>query len=193
MPQRRPSRKVQSPPRKAASPASQSPGRAGLSHGLAYAILIVFTLIAYANAWPDNLTFDDRVFADPNRFSGLGPGDLMRFFTEDLWAASGGDSRLYRPLLLLVIAAESQVFGDWMAGYHLVNIGLHVLATLLVYGFISELLAICGHQRGEARQFALMAALLFGVHPIHRGGEFGIQRIRNSRHHWSDRRITVVS
>lgn len=179
MPQRKPSRKVQSPPRKAAIPASQSPGKAGhgsrpghsgghnLSNGLAYTVLIVFTLIAYANAWPDNLTFDDRVFADSNRFSGLGPGDLLHFFTEDLWAASGEDSSLYRPLLLLLIAGQSLLFGDWMAGYHLVNIGWHVLATLLVYGFIRQLLQTCGHERGEARQFALLAALLFGVHPIH--------------------------
>ena len=179
MPQRKPSRKVQSPPRKAANPASSSPGKAAhggspgygrghnLANGLAYTVLIVFTLLAFANAWPNNLTFDDRVFVDPNRFSGLGPGDLLHFFTEDLWAASGEDSSLYRPLLLLLIAAQSLLFGDWLAGYHLVNIGLHVLATLLVYGFICRLLQACGQQRNEVRQFALLAALLFGVHPIH--------------------------
>lgn len=167
MSQRKPSRTQRTLPAKTTALSARSSSKAGLRNGLAYAVLIVFTLIAYANAWPDNLAFDDRVFADAGRFSGLGPGDVLRFFTEDLWAARGDDTSLYRPLLLLAIAGESQVFGDWMAGYHLVNIGLHVLATLLVYGFISQLLQICGHQRGEARQFALLAALLFGVHPIH--------------------------
>lgn len=177
MPQRKPARNLPSSPRKAANSASQSTGRAGhsrdhyggrnLSNGLAYAVLIIFTLIAYANAWPDNLTFDDRVFADSGRFSGLGPSDWLRFFTEDLWAASGAESSLYRPLFLLLIASLSLVFGDWMAGYHLFNIGLHVMATVLVYSFIRQLLRKCGHARGEARQFALLAALLFGVHPIH--------------------------
>jgi len=167
MSQRKHSRVKRSLPGQAAPAHPRLNSKTGLRNGLAYAVLIVFTLIAYANAWPDNLTFDDRIFADSSRFSGLSPGDLLRFFTEDLWAAEGGDSSLYRPLFLLSIAAESQVFGDWMAGYHLVNIGLHVLATLLVYGLISQLLQICGQQRGEARQFALLAALLFGVHPIH--------------------------
>jgi protein O-mannosyl-transferase len=165
MPQRKHSRTQRSLSSKTPSP--QPSGKTALRNGLAYAVLIVFTLIAYANAWPDYLAFDDRVFADSSRFSGLSPGDVLRFFTEDLWAASGAESSLYRPLLLLVIAAESQIFEGWMAGYHLVNIGLHVLATLLVYGFISQLLQSCGHPRGEARQFALMAAVLFGVHPIH--------------------------
>ncbi|MSQ97777.1 MAG: hypothetical protein EXR85_00540 [Xanthomonadales bacterium] len=167
MSQRKPSRTQRSLPAKTTALSARSSSTAGLRNGLAYAVLIVFTLIAYANAWPDNLAFDDRVFADASRFSGLSPGDVLRFFTKDLWAARGVDTGLYRPLLLLAIAGESQVFGDWMAGYHLVNIGLHALATLLVYGFISQLLQICGHQRGEARQFALLAALLFGVHPIH--------------------------
>lgn len=154
-------------PPKAATLGSGSISNPGLNNRLAYAILIIFTFIAYANAWPDNLVFDDRVFADSNRFSGLGPSDLLRFFTEDLWAASGENSSLYRPLLLLLIAGQSLLFGDWVAGYHLVNIALHVLATVLVYGFIRQLLQTCGYQRGEARQFALLAALLFGVHPIH--------------------------
>jgi len=167
MSQRKPSRTQRSLPGKATALNPRPSSKAGLRNGLAYAVLIVFALIAYANAWPDNLAFDDRVFADSSRFSGLSPGDVLRFFTEDLWAASGDDSSLYRPLLLVMIAAESQVFGGWMAGYHLVTIGLHVFATLLVYGFISQLLQICGQQRGEARQIALLAALLFGVHPIH--------------------------
>jgi tetratricopeptide (TPR) repeat protein len=138
-----------------------------LGNGLAYTLLVVFTLLAFANAWPNNLVFDDRIFADSTRFSGLGPGDVLRFFTEDLWAGSGADSNLYRPVFLLLIAAESMLFGEWHAGYHLVNIGLHVLATLLVYGFIRRLLQICGYSLAEARQFSLLAALLFGVHPIH--------------------------
>ncbi len=167
MAQRKHSRAQRSSPGNAATRNLRPFSQVGLSNGLAYAVLIVFTLIAYANAWPDNLTFDDRVFVDSSRFSGLSPGDVLRFFTEDLWAASGSNSHLYRPLLLLLLAGESQVFGNWKEGYHLVNIGLHVLATLLVYGFVKQLLQNSGHQRNAAGQFALLAALLFGVHPIH--------------------------
>jgi tetratricopeptide (TPR) repeat protein len=171
MPPRKPARKQQPQPRKAADPgsASRSAGRPArkLGDGLAYSLIIAATLVAFANAWPNNLVFDDRVFADYTRFSGLGPGDLWRFFTEDLWAGSGESSSLYRPLLLLLVAGESALFKGWMAGYHLVNIGLHVLATVLVFGFVRRLLQRCGHVREEAIRLALLAALVFGVHPIH--------------------------
>ncbi len=168
---RKPTRKPHSRSRKTNDPDpanGPSPKQArNLGNGLAYGLIIAVTLVAFANAWPDNLVFDDRVFADYTRFSGLGPGDLLRFFTEDLWAASGERSSLYRPLLLLLVAGESALFKDWMAGYHLVNIGLHVLATLLVFGFVRRLLQRCGHAEGEAIRLALLAALVFGVHPIH--------------------------
>jgi len=167
MAQRKHSRAQRSAPKKATTPDLRTSNRAGVSNGLAYLLLVMFTMLAFANAWPDNITFDDRIFVDSSRFFGLSMGDVLRFFSEDLWAASGTDSRLYRPLLLLFIAAESQLFGSWMEGYHLVNIALHVLATLLVYGFLRQLLELCGHERVESRSFALLAALLFGVHPIH--------------------------
>jgi protein O-mannosyl-transferase len=167
MAQRKHSHAQRSPPGKTSTQKLQTFNPSGLSNVLALTFLMVFTLIAYANAWPDNLTFDDRVFVDDSRFSGLGPGDVVRFFTEDLWDASGVDSDLYRPLLMVLIASEVQVFGGWLPGYHLVNIGLHLCATLLVYGFLSQLLQALGHRRADSRNFALLAALLFGVHPIH--------------------------
>lgn len=138
-----------------------------LTPGITYCILILITLVAYCNAWPDSLTLDDRPFVGSERFASLGLSDFARFFTEDLWKASGSESGLYRPLLLVMIAVESWVFGDWFAGYHLVTIFLHVLATVLVYEFIRRLLIACDNPPGVSASCALLAAVLFGVHPIH--------------------------
>ncbi|MGH8036023.1 MAG: hypothetical protein ACREO9_12415, partial [Lysobacterales bacterium] len=138
-----------------------------MNRQLALFILVTITLVAYVNAWPDTLTFDDRVFADSARFTGMRLADVARFFTEDLWAASGAASGLYRPLLLVLIWLESQVFGSWFAGYHLVNIFLHVVATVLVYGFVRHLLIAWGNRPSESDTSALLAAVIFGVHPIH--------------------------
>ena len=134
---------------------------------LPFIILAVVTFIAYANAWPDNLTRDDVEFAVSERFSGLGPAELARFFTEDAWAAFGHSSGLYRPFLLLSIAIDAAVFGDWVAGYHLINILLHVLATAMLYGFIRHLLLVSGGESSESSLIALLAALIFGVYPLH--------------------------
>ncbi len=130
-------------------------------------LLILITSIAYANAWPDNLVWDDTRFALNERFSGIGLADITNFFTEDLWAVEGFNSGLYRPLLLISILSDSLLFGDWMAGYHLMNIFLHVLTTVLVYGLVRHLLHINGGQAPLSGYIALLAALVFGVHPIH--------------------------
>jgi len=130
-------------------------------------LLVFVTLAAYLNAWPDNLTLDDKAFADSERFTGLSLSDTSRFFTEDLWAANGGTTGLYRPLLLISIAADALIYGDWAAGYHLTNILLHLLVTLLVFGFIRYLLLVSGGQTPLSDRLALLAAMVFGIHPIH--------------------------
>lgn len=137
------------------------------SQSLPLLILVLVTLVAFANSWPNNLVFDDTEFAVSQRFLALGPADVARFFTEDLWAVNGVDSGLYRPLLLLSILIDAHLFGNWAAGYHLINILLHVLATVLVYGLIRHLLLVCGGQLPSSGYIAIMAALIFGVHPIH--------------------------
>ncbi len=130
-------------------------------------LLVVVTFLAYANAWPDKLVWDDTIFAVSDRFSGLGLAGMARFFSEDVWAVTGFDSGLYRPLLLLSIMLDARLFGHWAAGYHLVNILLHVLTTLLVYGFVRYLMGVSGGQSALSGPAALLAAVVFGVHPIH--------------------------
>ncbi|HEX9172380.1 MAG TPA: hypothetical protein VF861_06940, partial [Telluria sp.] len=132
---------------------------------LAFVLLALAAALAFANAWPDALVYDDKFFA-AMRFQ-LGPGDIQRYFTTDLWAASGLESGLYRPLLLVSLALESRLYGDWLPGYHLDNIALHVAATLLVYGLLRKVLRMAAEPGAPSDFYALLAALLFAVHPIH--------------------------
>jgi tetratricopeptide (TPR) repeat protein len=128
-------------------------------------LLIFVTLAAYANAWPNALVLDDKFFAGSERFSGL--LEFPRFFTEDVWAAYGGRTGLYRPLLMISLSLDSSVYGDWMAGYHLSNIFLHVLVTVAVFGFIRQLLLMTNGKSSSANRYAFLAALVFAVHPVH--------------------------
>ena len=130
-------------------------------------LLVLVTLAAYMNAWPDNLTLDDKLIAVSGYFSGLSLSGALHFFNEDLWAVLGGNSGLYRPLLMVTIAMDAYIYGDWVAGYHLSNILLHLLVTLLVYGFIRHLLLVSGGQSPLSDHIALLAAMVFGVHPVH--------------------------
>ena len=136
-------------------------------HGLILPLILlaIATVAAYANAWPNVLVHDDMFFAGSARFSGI--TDFSRFFTEDLWAASGVHSGLYRPMLLISLFVESRLWGDWMAGYHLSNVFLHMLVTFAVFGFIRQVLRMSDTQSSSADLYALLAALVFCVHPAH--------------------------
>jgi tetratricopeptide (TPR) repeat protein len=127
----------------------------------------VIALVAYANAWPNTLVFDDKFFVVAERFSGLGWSGLAHLFLENVWAGYGADSGLYRPLFAAIIAAEWALFGDWAAGYHLVNITLHAIASLLVFALLRALLALAPAAPAPCRVAAFLAAALFAVHPVH--------------------------
>jgi len=130
-------------------------------------LLMLAVTLAYANAWPNNLAWDDSVFAMGNRLQETAVDDLGHYFTDDVWAAIGGNTGIYRPLLLISVALDTRLFGDWVAGFHLVNIFLQLLVTLAVYGLVRYLLKTLGTTLREATYIALLAALVFAVHPVH--------------------------
>lgn len=65
---------------------------------------------------------------------------------------------LYRPLRTVAYALAWQAFGENPAGWHLVGLVLHGLTTLLFF-------LIAKHLAGS--RAAIIAALLFAVHPVH--------------------------
>jgi len=129
------------------------------------AMLTFATIMAFVNAWPASLVLDDKAFAGPARAPEL--DSLHYMFTQSVWDWIGSGFGLYRPLLLLQLFLETRVFGGWLEGYHLSNIFQHLLVTLLLYGFLQFLLRSTGSQPSSSRFCALLAALVFAVHPIH--------------------------
>lgn len=140
-------------------------GKWAISGYLAIALLALATWLAYSNAWPNALVHDDKFFA-----GGWYPGgwaDIPQFFMGDLWAGSGVVSGLYRPLLLTSLALESRFYGDWYAGYHLDNILLHLSVVIVLYGFLRQFARSAGETGTWSDVGALLAALVFAVHPVH--------------------------
>ena len=143
----------------------------GLSQGKAVRVflppllVILVALAAYANAWPNALVHDDKFCRGSERFTAL--SNIPRYFTERAWATSGGSSNLYRPLLLTSITVDARVHGEWFAGYHLSNIGMHALVSLLVFVFVRQsLVRLQGASRVDI-PVAVAGALVFAVHPVH--------------------------
>ena len=65
----------------------------------------------------------------------------------------------YHPLTILSFAIEYQFFGLNETGYHVINLLLHLLNVVLVFYVINLLV--------NKPTVALVAALLFGIHPLH--------------------------
>lgn len=131
----------------------------------ALVMLTLVCLLTFINAWPDRLVLDDKAFAGTS--SELELETLSEAFSRDVWEHRDKPSGLYRPLLLINFELETKLFGDWYAGYHLVNIFLHVACTLLLFGFLRIILAQSSSHRLRLDLVALLTALVFAVHPVH--------------------------
>lgn len=125
-------------------------------------ILTLFTLLTFVNSWPDALVFDDKVFLGPESTHRL--ETLGEAFSRELWNQGGG---LYRPLLSVDFELQNRLFGSWRQGYHLVNILLHLLTTLTLFGFLRYFIRATRPDVENYQFYALLAALIFAVHPMH--------------------------
>jgi len=83
------------------------------------------------------------------------------------WLLTARVAANWHPMTMLSLAADHVLWGDSPFGYHLVNNILHAVNTSLVFLLASRLYAI---RRGIGRGSiwaGLIAAVLFGLHPLH--------------------------
>lgn len=73
-----------------------------------------------------------------------------------------GGHEYYRPLSIALLIFDYYLFGTNSAGYHLVNVLLHLSNGLLVYYLSIEYM----EERADNNKIALLSALLFILHPI---------------------------
>jgi protein O-mannosyl-transferase len=126
--------------------------RASLTLSLSFVLLLVFLvyLPSLRNAY---VNWDDEGHLLKNPF--LMQLDLAHI--RDIFSTTV--NKIYLPLTLLSFAIERHFFGTWPVIYHLDNLILHMLATGLVFLFSLRM--------GMSRFAASVAALLFGIHPMH--------------------------
>ncbi|MEE4217035.1 MAG: tetratricopeptide repeat protein [Xanthomonadales bacterium] len=151
-----------------ANPATPAPAKGSHSSTAWVSVLMLtlVTLLTFSNSITEQTVFDDKVFAGPDRLRQI--EHLGDAFKEGIWGNEAGDGKgLYRPLLLINFELENRLFGSWTKGFHLVNVLLHLAASLALYGLLQNLLSRTGATRETVRLSALLAALVFAVHPVH--------------------------
>jgi tetratricopeptide (TPR) repeat protein len=149
------------PVRQAADePAVPDPSRRRL--GLLAALLVLSAVIAYAPAIGGGFIWDDDLLLTANpqmqNVEGL----------KEIWL--GKNSCDYTPLTLTTFWLEKRLWHETPSGYHVVNILLHALATVLLWRVL-ETLRIRG---------SWFAALLFAIHPVTVASVAWIAELKNT-------------
>ena len=121
-------------------------------------IYIVLTIVTLAVFWQVNkfdfVNFDDNVYVTEN--SHVHSGITLSGF---LWAFSTTYAEFWHPLTWLSLMLDNQLYGLNAGGYHLTNLILHVLSTLLLFWLFNRM-------TGAIWKSAFVAAF-FALHPLH--------------------------
>jgi tetratricopeptide (TPR) repeat protein len=126
-------------------------------------IIVCAAVVAYANSFNGAFVFDDIpwIIRDPSVHRLWPVTDVL--FSSNPNFVSG------RPIINLTIAANYAVGGVDPRGYHAVNIAIHILAGLTLFGIVrrSLLAPVLGVQfAATATPLALAVALVWVVHPL---------------------------
>lgn len=153
------------PSKSARRPTAAPHKERGLSrwHQLTGAAIFVVAVLCYVNAATNGFTLDDlRLIVENDAIRT--PHAWRNVFTTTYWPQGAGvlglnDAGLYRPLTSLSFVLDWAAWANDAVPYHVENILLHGVVSILVFETASGLLAseVC----------AAIGALIFAVHPIH--------------------------
>jgi len=123
-----------------------------ISADFRYAVLLAgMVLAAYANAFGGVFQFDDY-------------NVIVNYPAAHSWSAWWQEMPGIRPLL------KASYVANWLAdgsasGFHMVNVALHFINALLVFGILRRLAPHLGIADEAIRGVAWVAALVFALHP----------------------------
>ena len=122
---------------------------------IVYVALILVTLVVYwqVNQY-DFVNIDDNIYVTKNINiqSGITLGGIR-------WAFTTIHSELWNPLSLLSYMLDYHFYGLNAGGYHVTNLILHILSTLLLFWLFNRM-------TGAIWESAFVAAI-FAIHPMH--------------------------
>ena len=139
---------------------------------IAAVVLAIAGLVTYANSLQVPFVFDDGASIVHNRTI-RDLGNLAAVLSPP----GDGVTVAGRPILNLSLAINYAIGGLAVRSYHVVNLALHVLAALTLFGILRRTLALMSAREDSARPdhslsprevtfLSLAAALLWEVHPL---------------------------
>jgi protein O-mannosyl-transferase len=116
-------------------------------------------VLVYLNSFNGQLLYDDRVLINASDMQPLWPLSKILFSPD----------AISRPLVALSLAMNYAISGEGVWSYHVVNLAIHLLAALVLFGVIRR--ALTGDRLSErfgmaSTPLALTVALIWTVHPL---------------------------
>lgn len=131
----------------------------------AAALIAVVVVGTYANALRAGFVYDDGLDVVENQAI----RHLWPLWDVLLTRQNGHLRTLTRPAVNLTFAVDYALTGLEPVAFHLTNVGIHLAATLALFGVVRRTLLLPSLRRrfgGSATAIALVAALIWGVHPL---------------------------
>ncbi|MGB5217556.1 MAG: glycosyltransferase family 39 protein, partial [Smithella sp.] len=119
-----------------------------------YVLLAAVTLAVFWQVNHYGFVFDDVVYVNENYH--LQTGLTLEGIR---WAFSTTYAEFWHPLTWLSLLLDYQLFGSNAGGYHMTNLILHILSTLLLFGLFNRMTG--------ALWKSVFVAALFALHPLH--------------------------
>ncbi len=133
-----------------------------LNFGVLSVILVAVSFILYFNTLHNGFVLDDVIMVKENTIVAKGFKGIMELLsTPHMRGYLIIPNDTYRPLSLVMFAAEYQFFGLNPGGYHFMNILVFAGCVVLLFSFLRHFL-------GEDKLLAAFTgAFIFAIHPIH--------------------------
>ncbi|MGB5219311.1 MAG: tetratricopeptide repeat protein [Smithella sp.] len=118
-------------------------------------VLVALTLAVFWQVYQyDFVNIDDYVYVTENK--NIQSGITLKGI---LWAFSTTYAEFWHPLTWISLMLDYQLFGLNAGGYHMTNVILHILSTLLLFWLFNRM-------TGAVWKSAFVAAF-FAIHPLH--------------------------
>ncbi len=121
-------------------------------------LIVLATAAAYAPTLRNGFVWDDKLIVL------LVPA--YRNFDLTAILTSAVNTLEYLPLRDLTLAVDFLLWGERPVGFHLSSLLIHLATVVLAYGVAHDV-AERTNNNDEARRFALIVALIMGLHPLH--------------------------
>lgn len=128
-------------------------------HLLSVLALGLFTLLTFSSAFSTGFALDNHLLLTDTRIQAATSSNVALIVGHTYWWPNG-ESGLYRPLTTLSYLLNYAILGNTNqpAGYHWINLSLHITNVFLLYALLVRLIG--------ALRIAFFIALLWAVHPV---------------------------